>query len=58
MHKKIDVFIDGKYTFSTNRYKTLKECKDFLQSKSFIVYQSTYEKIIYLYDKKINVKFA
>ena len=58
MYKKIDVFINGKYQFSSNRYKSCKAFLQFLKSKSFIIYQSTYEKIVYLYGQKIICHYA
>ena len=32
MHRKIDVYVNGEYQFSTNRYASCKECKDYIRA--------------------------
>ena len=57
--RKIDVFINGSYKFSTNRYKTCRECLGFLKSKSFVFMQGSNGKtLVELYNNKIECSFA
>ena len=40
MYKKIDVYVNGSYEFSTNRYRTCKELKDHIRAVKRIYIES------------------
>ena len=54
MYKKIDVYVNGKYEFSTNRYKTCKEVIKEIRAKKHLVIASIPENrylTVYDYDE-------
>lgn len=50
MYKKIDIYINGVYTFSTNKYKTCREVVDHLRAVKHIMVASIPNKYITIYD--------
>ena len=54
--KKIDVYINGKYAFTSTRYKTQKEFKMFLSSVGFVFVAG--RGLVELYNKKISTRLS
>ncbi len=61
MNKKIDVFVNGKYEFSTMRFKTCKEAIQSFKTKAFIFVAGRNltkgTEFLELYNKKITAHF-
>ena len=59
MYKKIDVYINGVYQFSSNRYKTCKELKNHIRAVKHIQIASIPVKNITVYDyDKVVCRYA
>jgi len=59
MYKKIDVYINGVYQFSSNRYKTCKELKNHIRAVKHIQVASMPIKFITVYDyDKVVCRYA
>lgn len=51
MYKKIDVYVNGKYEFSTNRYKTCKEAiKEIRATKHITIASIPEDRYLTVYD--------
>lgn len=59
MYKKIDVYINGIYQFSSNRYKTCKELYNHIRAVKHIQIASMPIKFITVYDyDKVVCRYA
>ena len=59
MYKKIDVYVNGKYEFSTNRYRTCKEAKEDIRAIKHLVIASIPTKHLTVYDyDKLSCRYA
>lgn len=59
MYKKIDVYINGIYQFSTKAYRTCKELKQRIRADKRIFIASIPDKVIDVYDyDKITCRYA
>ena len=50
MHKKINVYINGVFSFSTNKYKTCTECIKDIRNTKHLYIASVPDKYITVYD--------
>ena len=60
MYKKIDVYVNGKYEFSTNKYRSCKELKNHIRAINHlsIAIPGGYRYLtVYDYDK-LSVRYA
>ena len=60
MYRKIDIFVNGKYQFSTNRYKTQREAINHIRAVKHIEIASvpaTHYLTVYDYDR-ITAKYS
>lgn len=59
MYKKIDVYVNGKYEFSTNKYPSCKALKDHIRAVKHIEIASIPTKYLTVYDyDKLNCRYA
>lgn len=59
MYKKIDVYVNGSYEFSTNRYRTCKELKDHIRAVKHITIANIHTKYLTVNDyDKLSCRYA
>ena len=51
MYKKIDVYVNGEYKFSTNKYKTCSQLRNHIRAVKHIIINGNEHLTIYDYDK-------
>lgn len=60
--KKIDIYVDGKYEFSTNRYRCCKDAISFLKTKGFVFVAgrdiTKGQAFLPLFGRKITARFS
>jgi hypothetical protein len=59
MYKKIDIYVNGKYEFSTNRYKSCKEAIKEIRATKHITIASIPDRYLTIYDyDKVKAVYA